>query len=204
MEAGPRPVRRAGFVLAGGQSSRMGRDKALLPYGGVTLVEHVASQIAAAAGSAMIVGGRERYGGLGYPVVDDFTPGSGPLGGVTTALRISEAPWNLIVACDMPDVTADFLRALLEEAERCGGDCLIPVSESGRLEPLCAAYHRASLSRLCHALDNNVLALRDAVAGACAVLWHTPHAAFFRNLNTPEDLERHRAASHGAAAPHRT
>jgi molybdenum cofactor guanylyltransferase len=202
MEAGPWPDGRAGFVLAGGQSSRMGRDKALLPYGAVTLVEHVASQVAAAAGSATIVGGRERYGGMGYPVVQDFVPGCGPLGGITTALRISKVPWNLIVACDMPAVTAEFLRGLFEEAERRGGVCLVPVSESGRLEPLCAVYHRDCLARLSDALNNNVLAVRDAVAGLRTVLWSAPNAGFFRNLNTPEDLEGHRAAPHGAAAPH--
>jgi molybdopterin-guanine dinucleotide biosynthesis protein A len=182
----------------------MGRDKALLPHAGITLIEHVASQVSAAAGSAVVVGRPERYRGLGYPVVADLTPASGPLGGLVTALSITEAPWNLVVACDMPAITAELLRALLAEAERCGGDCLVPVSPSGRLEPLCAAYHRDSLPRLNDALRGGVLALRHAVAGPRTVLWHGAEAALFANLNTPEDLERHRAASYGPAAPHRT
>jgi molybdopterin-guanine dinucleotide biosynthesis protein A len=177
----------------------MGRDKALLPFGDATMVEQIASQVAAAAGSATIVGHPERYRGLGYPVVEDFTPGCGPLGGVTTALRISEASWNLIVACDMPALTTKFLTMLLEEAERSGGDCLVPISPSGRLEPLCAVYHRGSLDRLSGALDRNVLAMQDAVAGPRMVQWPIPETAFFRNINTPQDFERHCAAS-----PHRT
>ena len=72
----------AGFVLAGGKSSRMGRNKALLPYRGRTLVEHVAEIVETAAGSVSVVGDAETYGHLGYPVIEDVIPGCGPLSGI--------------------------------------------------------------------------------------------------------------------------
>src|SRR6058998_1400393 len=96
---------RAGFVLVGGRSSRMGRDKACLPLQGRTLLEHVAAAVAAAAGSVTLVGSPERYQNLGFRVIADSLPGCGPLGGIHTALGASPADWNLIVACDMPGIS---------------------------------------------------------------------------------------------------
>jgi molybdopterin-guanine dinucleotide biosynthesis protein A len=93
-------IARAGFVLVGGNSSRMGRDKARLPFHGTTLVEHVASTVADAAGSVTLVGAPERYASLGFPMLVDSRTGAGPLAGIHTALASSPAAWNLIVACD--------------------------------------------------------------------------------------------------------
>ena len=70
----------------GGRSSRMGRDKALLPFRGGALAQSVARAVSATAGSVTLVGDPERYGGLGYAVIADIYPGEGPLGGILTAL----------------------------------------------------------------------------------------------------------------------
>src|SRR5271157_6037661 len=99
----------------------MGSDKALLRYRGATLVQAVAEAVSQAAGRPLLVGSRVRYGGLGYEVIPDLYPGEGPLGGVLTALQNSSAEWNLIVACDMPELTGEFLGGLMEAAE--GRDC---------------------------------------------------------------------------------
>jgi molybdopterin-guanine dinucleotide biosynthesis protein A len=188
MKRRPQPAGYGGFVLAGGASTRMGRDKALLSHGETTLLEHVASQVAAAAGGAVIIGPPDRYRGLRYPVVADRTPGLGPLGGIQTALRISGAPWNLVVACDMPELKAEFLSELLAAAVTCGGDCLVPVPPSGRMEPLCAVYGRECLPRIEEALRRGVRAVHAAIAGPPTVLWPVADERPFRNLNAPEDL----------------
>ena len=99
----------AGYVLVGGRSSRMGRDKAMLPFHGATLAQWIAKQVAEAAGSAMLVGNASTG-------IADLYPSEGPVGGILTALAHSDADWNLIVACDMPQADAPFLRRLLDAA----------------------------------------------------------------------------------------
>ena len=107
-------------MLVGGRSSRMGRDKALLPYRGGVLAEFVARAVKLAAGSAVLVGSPSRIAHLGYPVLRDIYPGEGPLGGILSVLEHNAAEWNLIVACDMPEISAGFLSGLLDAAEHEG------------------------------------------------------------------------------------
>ncbi len=174
-------------MLVGGQSSRMGRDKALLPWSGATLAQAVAEAVRAAAGNVALVGSPSRHEHLGYGIVPDLYPGEGPLGGILTALRHSTADWNLIVACDMPGLRADFLRQLLDAAGCCAGDALVPAGPSGLPEPLCAAYHRRSRQSLCTAFARGVRKLAAALEEVRAVAWPVPEVSYFQNVNTPED-----------------
>jgi len=178
---------RAGFVLAGGNSSRMGRDKARLPLHGKTLLEHVAAAVAEAAGSVTLVGAPERYQDLGFRILPDSHPGWGPLAAIHTALTDSPADWNLIVACDMPLISAAFLQSLLAAAESSGADCLIPSGSSGRPEPLCAVYHSRCRDAVGAALDRNVRKVTDGLAGLRIAPWIVPESRCFRNVNTPEE-----------------
>ena len=176
---------RAGFVLAGGRSSRMGRDKALLPAGSGTLAGQIAAMVRQAAGNVTLIGPPERYSFLGFPVVADAREGCGPLGGLYTALRLSRADWNLVVACDMPGLTAPFLVELFDAAARAGKDCVVPVTAGG-LEPLCAVYHARLLPAAESALDRKQLAMHDFVRQVDACLWPVRDTAVLENLNTPE------------------
>src|SRR5271156_5541718 len=99
----------AGFILAGGASSRMGRDKALLELGGVPLIVRTARLVESVVGSATVVGDSAAFRALGLRTIADDWPGTGPLGGIATALRASSAPWSLVVACDLPDLTEAWL-----------------------------------------------------------------------------------------------
>lgn len=177
-----------GFVLAGGRSSRMGRDKALLPYLGRTMLEHVAAQVLEAAGTVAIVADPARYAHFGFPVIPDERGGCGPLGGIVAALAASTKEWNLMVACDMPQLDAPFLRNLIAAACEMPGalDCLVPLGPCGP-EPLCAVYHRRSLPRLRSALDRNILKMKAVMASLDAHMVSVRDPGRFRNVNTPED-----------------
>ena len=183
-------MKRAGFVLVGGSSSRMGRDKALLPYGGATLIEHVATQVAAAAGCVILVGPPNRYAHLGYLVIPDFVRHCGPLAGIHAALLASPAEWNLVVACDMPAVTTDFLSSLLAAAESVEADALVPVWPCGWLEPLCAVYRRELAEPLADALQRGVRQVAQALTDLRVAHWPISEPEYFQNLNTPKEMAR--------------
>jgi molybdopterin-guanine dinucleotide biosynthesis protein A len=174
-------------VLAGGDSSRMGRDKALLPFRGGALAGHVAAMVAAAAGSAVLIGDPQKYAHLGYPVLPDRSPGAGPAGGIESALSYTAADWNLVLACDMPAIRAEFLRSLLEAAERLNADALVPEGPSGRLEPLSAVYHRRCLRAMRRALEAGVRKITDALAELEVARFAVADTGCFQNLNTPEE-----------------
>lgn len=183
---------RAGYVLVGGRSSRMGRDKALLSFRGEPLACSVARQVELAAASATLVGDPELYGSLPYPVIPDAFPGEGPLGGILTALRHTRAEWNLVVACDMPDLAADFLSNLLAFADA-RQTAVVPQGPSGRLEPLCIAWRRSDLPAVEAAFARGVRKVAAALADLAVTVYPVTEVAPFQNVNTLEEWNRHAA-----------
>src|ERR1700687_4076457 len=107
----------AGFILAGGVSSRMGRDKALLDFGGIPLIIHTARLLQPLVAEVTVVGSPGRYTKRGLRAIADNAeaqdapdgPGRGPLAGIAAALYATRSPWNLIVACDLPYLSAKWL-----------------------------------------------------------------------------------------------
>jgi len=182
-------MKRAGFVLAGGRSSRMGRDKALLSFQGCRLVQFVAAQAREAVDQVTLVGEISRYANLGYPVIEDILPGRGPLSGVHAALTKTDAEWNLILACDMPQVGRTFLEQLMTRAEASPASAVIPVGPDDRPQPLCAVYHRRCGSEIAQALERRVHKVTEALAALEIDFWPVPHADNFHNVNTPEDWD---------------
>src|ERR1700733_355322 len=179
----------SGFVLAGGASKRMGQPKALLPYRGTTLVEYVAKTVREAvgpAGSVQVIGDPARLGHLGLPVFPDKLPGYGPASGIYTALRVTTTDWNLVLACDMPSVTADLLRVLLLRADTAERNCVAATGPYGQPEPLCAVYHRRCLPALTRSIRDKQLRMRDFVKEIGAV-WVSVDKLGLANVNTPAE-----------------
>ncbi|MBI4460912.1 MAG: molybdenum cofactor guanylyltransferase [Acidobacteria bacterium] len=175
----------------------MGQDKALLPFGGKPLALWMAERVRAACGAATLVGDRSKYAGLGLPVIEDICPGQGPLAGIHTALTHSDAALNLVLGCDMPYISPEFLGLLLQLAQEENWDAVVPESQSGGYEPLCAVYTPACLSAIEQALRNHrrmahkVLEELRVRRVACEE-WqpYDPNGNLFRNLNSREDYER--------------
>jgi molybdopterin-guanine dinucleotide biosynthesis protein A len=177
----------AGFVLAGGRSSRMGRDKSLLELEGEALVERAARRVSAAAGSVALVGDAGRHAKFGWPVVVDLRPGQGPLGGIESALASPFAgQWNLIVACDMPYLDPALLEKLIAEARFRRPMCITAYTAQG-VEPLCAVYAREFLDVARRALDAGQRKVRDAFAGLYVVHLWTDNEGAVTNVNTPAE-----------------
>jgi molybdopterin-guanine dinucleotide biosynthesis protein A len=181
-------MRHAGFVLVGGKSSRMGRDKALLPWNGTTLAQHAARIVSEACGSAALVGDPTRYSSLGYRAFPDRFPGCGPISGIATALTVSNTEWSLVTGCDMPALSPETLNRLLVETARTDGEAIVPLGAGGP-EPLCAVYHRACLPALERAISAGRFRMREIVNDLQPRFIAGIDPATFANLNTPEDLE---------------
>ncbi len=164
----------------------MGWDKALLPVDGCTLIEQIASHVRSVAHTVTLIGHADRYGLLGYPVMADGVEGCGPLGGLYTALSVTPAEWNLMVACDMPGVTADLFADLFRAAEATDADCVIPKTCAG-LDPLCAVYHRRCLSAVSASITRKILKMHDFVATIRAETWLVSDPGRLFNANTPEE-----------------
>ena len=169
----------------------MGCDKARLPFRGGTLAEFVARAVESAAGTVVLVGEPSVYEEFGYPVIADRYPGQGPLGGIVTALHHTAADWNLVVACDMPGLSVEFLKRLFETAERSAAAALVPAGPSGRPEPLCALYHRGALEALESRFQAGQRKVTAALAGLPAEILPVAEVSVFQNVNTPEEWLSH-------------
>lgn len=188
----------AGFVLVGGAGRRMGRDKALLSFEGVPLAHRLAERVRSAAGSATLVGSRRLYATLGWPIIEDRFPGRGPLAGIHSLLKQSAAEWNLVVACDLPFLSAPFLRFLLRAATETsaeGAQLVVPVSSRGYelaavLRRDCLPAAEAALAGGDYRLSGFYARLRRREIAAAEWRRFDPRGLLFQNVNTPEDVKK--------------
>ena len=181
-------------LIAGGQSSRMGTDKAALDFAGQPLWKHQLATLRATGADEVIIAGRADgpYAGGDCEVIPDRTPGLGPLAGLEAALRRARHDWLLVLAVDLPDVPATFLRDLVAEAVAAGCG-RVPAREDW-LQPIAAIYPRRCLPLVerCLAGENRSLrrfvrlARREGYADVRPL--NAEEYVLFRNLNTPADL----------------
>ncbi len=189
-----------GFLLAGGDSSRMGRDKCLLELGGVPILLRIVRLVEPQVARVTVVGPVDRYAQFGCRVIPDEREGLGPLGGIYTALRNSAGEWNLVLACDLPYLSLEWLDYLLRRADASSADALLPQTVRGP-EPLCAMYRTRCGLAIKAALDRGVRKVSDGLAGLQieAVLpeeWKPfdSEGRLFKNMNAPADYEEVRAS----------
>jgi len=180
-------MKTAGFVLTGGDSSRMGRDKALLPAGNSMMVEAVATTLATVTKEAFLVGRPERYSALGFECLPDLRPGLGPLSGLETVLASRRAELNVVVACDLAGLRANWITALLQ-AMKPEVLCAAVLDRNGKLQPLCAVYRTECLHQVTKAINERRLRAIDLLAELKAVKVNIDDVIL--NLNTPEEFER--------------
>lgn len=184
------------LILAGGESRRMGSDKSLLPYGGQTLIEHVAAQLTPVARVVRIsTGGQAPHTTLGLPLVSDLRPGLGPLMGIASGLRASSRDWTLVVATDIPALPLHLLGVLWEYTG--SARCIVPQTYEGRLQPLFALYHRDLAAEILAFLDQGERRVLDFIGSCGATILATPNVKI-ANLN---DRSAYEAALGAAPEP---
>jgi molybdopterin-guanine dinucleotide biosynthesis protein A len=176
------------YILTGGASSRMGRDKALLPFRGATLVEWIAAQARLAGLEPCLVGAPSRYAHLSIPCLDELHAGQGPLSGIEAALRHAAPGWALILACDLPALTPDLLRSLLEAGQGSTADVAAATAPGRRPEPLCAAWHTRALPAVQQALARGQRKVQDLFSELQVLHHPIDSESLTRNVNAPEDF----------------
>ena len=185
------------LVLAGGKSSRMGRDKMTLTLSGRTMLER-ACAFGASLGIPVLVacGDPEHFAHLpdGARAVPDDVPGCGPLGGLCAGLGAMETEFALVWAADMPFLSAaaaERLRNAIGNADACA------YALDGRPEPLVALYRRSCLAPARERLSRGELRLRGLLHEVKLVTLTPDDPALFVNLNTPAEFEQARRQVEG-------
>jgi len=195
----PDPISAA--ILAGGRARRLGGvDKSALAVGAGSILERQLSLLRDLTPHILIVGAdRSRVPAGGVRVVADRLPGAGPLGGLYTALMEAPTEQVLVIACDMPFLTAPFLMRLA--ARGVDVDVAVPRSAAGR-HPLCASYARRAAGHLKARIDGGDLRVREALEGLDVrelgpdeLAGFDPDGLLLLNVNTPDDYAKARTAA---------
>lgn len=185
-------------VQAGGNSTRMGQDKALLPFLGKPLIVRIVERLSPLADEMVVITNRpEAYRFLGVPLYTDVMPGRGALGGLLTGLQVAKQPLVAVVACDMPFVNRHLLAAMVDRLLSQELDAVIPLTDQG-MEPLHAVYRRETcLPAIRQALEDGawkVIAWLPSVRFSTMKPEETapydPRRVAFWNLNTPQEFRQ--------------
>lgn len=186
------------IILAGGKSSRLGRNKVFEKLGQISLLERVVSCLSSFKTEIIIVVAKESAIPqlINYPelrIVEDIYAGKGSLGGTYTGIAVSKAFYNLVVACDMPFLNVDLLRYMVGLCENY--DVVIPKTEDGILEPLHAVYSRNCLAPIEFLIQQNRLSILELfpmvkvryIDNSQINRFDLKHLSFF-NVNTEAEL----------------
>jgi molybdopterin-guanine dinucleotide biosynthesis protein A len=187
------------FVLAGGSSTRMGVDKALLPMGGQPMLLRMTRLVEPLVARVTVIGSPQRYAPLGVTVFPDDVPGFGPLGGILTALRHSQSIWFLILGCDLPYLRRDWLQWLIGAGLDSEAAVVMPMGPAG-YEPLCAMYSQRCAASITDAMSRNVRKITDGLMDLTLEVvppdtWKKfdSDGTLFQNINLPQDYSAARA-----------
>lgn len=189
-----------GIILAGGKSSRMGQNKALLPVGDETNIGRIKRLIQTRTDHQILISNDpDSYEFLQLPMYEDEHKEHGPLAGIEVALKHSQTAWNLIIACDMPFADMEIARFLAKKAHEEQAMAAVP-EYNGKRHPLFACYHKDFLPYVVEALEQgekrmvNVLDQVNSVTVTEEDLkdagWSDAHLKLaFYNMNRPEDYK---------------
>jgi molybdopterin-guanine dinucleotide biosynthesis protein A len=183
-------------IQAGGESQRMGSNKALMPFLDVLLIERVLARVRHLADELLVTTNQPAdFGFLNLPLFPDSVPGQGALAGLQTALAAASLPYVAVIACDMPFASPELIAYQLDCLVTEKVDVVVPLTDQG-YEPFHAVYHReVCLSAVENALQSGkkrMISWFDQVKvrelGTEEILRFDPHGRAFLNVNTPEEF----------------
>jgi molybdopterin-guanine dinucleotide biosynthesis protein A len=175
------------YILAGGRSQRLGRNKALLKINGVTLIETVIAAVPAEKEKIKIVANAPAaYRFLPYQTISDVLPSCGPISGIHAGLVDSSAPHHFFLACDLPFLSR---AAIVEIINRYRGQDIFGARTRDGFQPLCAIYSKSCLPAIEAMIQERNYSLHELIERVNSEFIDMTGRADFFNLNTPEDWQ---------------
>lgn len=174
-----------GIVIAGGKSSRMGQNKALIQYKGKRLIDSAIEMLINFTDS-ILVSSNEQLKDIHYPIIEDEFDNLGPIGGLYSCLLASDTDCNMVIPCDAPNVSIKLYNELLIDCEQY--DAVIPVLLDGKYEPLVACYNKSILPLIEDAIKAIDYKMVNLINRANVKFVRVNDIEQFKNINTPHDL----------------
>ncbi len=187
-----------GVVLAGGQSRRMGFNKAEAEMHGESMLARMIDKLKSVVPHIILSTGAMTYPNIHFSQVADEYPGCGPLGGIYSALKFSTMSFNLVVSCDIPLVSISLLKYILAQAIEGSALITVPVDHDGQVQMMCAVYHRDILPFVEQQINAHKFKMKDLLELVSVEYIKIPreHPLYqehaFMNVNTPSSLQEAR------------
>jgi len=177
-----------GIILAGGKSSRMGTNKALLQYRGLPFIQHIINTMKPLVDHIIIVGKPKEYSDLNFRCVDDIIPDSGPVAGIHAGLENSTTQYNLVLSCDIPLISEKILKELIDNIDE--NKDVVMIESNEQPHPLIAVYQKHCKDLFDDLLTvgkNRLLSALDQL-NVKTISLSDPNAPYVTNINDPSTL----------------
>ena len=185
-----------GIILAGGKSSRMGRDKGFMHWQGKPFINHVIDALKPLVNTIIIVSDHVQYDGLGDKRIKDVFPETGPLSGLYSGLLQTDTDVNLVLSCDIPLISSEILTNLLKTYIK--DQNAVVCKTNTRVMPLVALYNKNCKNTCKHLLDFNerrMMRLLETLNSVTYLILNEEQAQRVKNINTNKDLNDIKNAS---------
>ncbi len=184
----------SGFVLAGGVSSRLKQNKALVKYNGLTMIEHAINILKHVCSNVFISSNEDIYNFTGCEIWKDKLNIKAPMIGIYSCLLKTKTEKNIFISCDMPHINIELLKLLIQKSD--GYSITVPVHNKNKIEPLCGIYLKdvsVPIEKLINADIFKIIELFNLVSSKQVMInkkYSFYHPDLFLNINTPKDMER--------------
>ena len=180
-----------GIILAGGKSTRFGKDKALVQVNGKSLLENAIDICFECCSTILISSNQKEHQVAGYKIVPDEFPACGPIGGIYSGLKQAKTDWSFVLSVDSPAVEKEFIRYLISMISN--SEAVVPESFKGK-EPLIALYEKGCLPEIKKRIQNKNYKMHDLLSSLNVNYidsrqWQTKYPQLFHNINRVNDLE---------------
>ncbi len=169
------------IILAGGKSKRMGENKALVPFHGKSLIQYSIDLALKFTGDILLSANNRDLDQLGFPVIPDAVDIKAPLAGIHSGLLASATDWNLVLTCDMPNVSKEVISLLMSSLDE--NLRMVVPCHNGFIEPLCGFYHKRILPVMDINIKTGKLSLLDLPG-------QVPHRLMEINFLSPDEIRR--------------